>query len=101
MKKDDFWDNPILVFLATFTILFIFFLYIAFFQAEWFDNNPTKDVWLLLFSGPALLATYLSGAIYLEQENIKRIVPKIFRRIIFIVFTCALIFTCSFLPTIY
>ena len=80
MKKDDFWDNPILVFLATFTILFIFFLYIGFFQAEWFDNNPTKDVWLLIFSMPALLATYLSGGIYLEQENIKRIVPKILEK---------------------
>tara|TARA_B100000902_G_C26760191_1_gene645181 strand:- start:282 stop:551 length:270 start_codon:yes stop_codon:yes gene_type:complete len=80
MKKDDFWDNPILVFLATFTILFIFFLYIGFFQAEWFDNNPTKDVCLLIFSMPALLATYLSGGIYLEQENIKRIVPEILEK---------------------
>ena len=101
MKKDNFWNNPILVFLACFTILFIFFLYIGYFQAEWFDNNPTKDVWLNIFTLPALMAIYLSVGIYLEHDNIKRIVPTIFRRLIFIVLTCALVFTYSFLPTIY
>lgn len=99
-SKEKLFSNPFWIFLASFTILSIISFYVGYFEADWFEKNSFRDVVLALFGGSFLFAVYLAFAFYMDSDNVKNVVPKIYRRIIFVVVGCALLFIFSLLPTL-
>ena len=98
--KDKLYDRTIWVFLTSFTVFSIYWLYTHYFHKESFDANSAKDVLLNVFGVPFLFSLYMALGFYIESDEVKSVVPKIFRGIIFIVVACALIFIGTLLPTL-
>ena len=98
--KDKLYDRTIWVFLTSFTVFSIYWLYTHYFHKESFDTNSAKDVFLNVFGVPFLFSLYMALGFYIESDEVKSVVPKIFRGIIFIVVACALIFIGTLIPTL-